>query len=344
MLANEIAKRDVVIVVCTAAITASDGSDFEINQALSRGKLVVPMRYDDAPVPETLFSKIHDVFDDDNYYSKFDSVARVLPQLYERHLLIQNERQKARAKFQKLPVIQPSVVRPSERGAKLLESIVQAYYRDSLIEQVSLIENYDSSVHRELSFIQIGLRVPIPKDWMEETDRIVLVEELGTSVALGERNYLRNIWSKEIETEIFSTDEFNLEGFQQILHELSAGINPTVLFAPIDAFVRVASWIRNKIRPTVAIKWERGQAYFVLEDDRELKMFWSNKYAPLDHFVLIDPSATRWVVKPDPFSGKRLSATFVKNEKDLNKVDFLVKTVTSAELVNSNGVKLFKFE
>jgi len=133
-------------------------------------------------------------------------------------------------------------------------------------------------------------------------------------------------------------------GFEQILQQLSVGMNPTVLFAPIDVFVKMTSWMRNGLRRTGVIKWESGTAYFVLEDGGQLRILWSNKYAPLDHFSLVDASATRWVVKPDPISGNRLTASFVENEKDLSKVDFLVKTVISAELINLNGVELFKFK
>lgn len=70
---------------------------------------------------------------------------------------------------------------------------------------------------------------------------------------------------------------------------------------------------------------------------------WSNRYAPLDRFLLVDPAATRWLVKPDEFTGGRLTARLVENAKDRDKVDFYVRTIVNAELVNVDGVRPFRF-
>jgi hypothetical protein len=169
---------------------------------------------------------------------------------------------------------------------------------------------------------------------------VILVDELGASVALGERNRLRDIWSQQIETIKFPRERFTGEGFAEVVRELSTRMKPSALMVPIDKYVEIASWIRGGVG---AIRWGRHGDYLLSDEGKELKMYWSNMYAPLDYFVLVDSSATRWVVKPDSKTGGRLTAMFVENVKDSAKVDFYVKTVVSSELIHPERIKLFKF-
>jgi hypothetical protein len=342
VLAQEIDNREMIIVVCTEAISASYGADFEYNHALSREKLVVPLKYDESTVPSPLTSRVHDSFDDRSSTDKFDSIAQTLLSSYQEHLRDQKRRQEIKAKLQTLPKVEPKPIQPSSRGLKLLQSIKKAYNETSLVQNLSIVENYEPSIHAQLTFGQICLRVPILSSLIEETNRFLLVDDIGRSIAFGERRHLQDVWSKQVQVNRFSKGEFNSEGFQRLVLKLSAGINPTILLAPIERYVEVNSWWMHG--RTTGMRWELGRSYLVLEDGREFRLFWSNKHAPLDYFVLVDASATRWVVKPDPAMSGRLTTMFVENERDSAKIDFLVKTVVSADLINANGIKAFSFE
>ena len=48
LLANEIEKRQILIVVCTETITVSYGAEYEINQALSRRKIIIPLKKEES--------------------------------------------------------------------------------------------------------------------------------------------------------------------------------------------------------------------------------------------------------------------------------------------------------
>jgi hypothetical protein len=339
VLTEQIDKIDSVIVVCTEAISASYVADYEYNHALYREKLVVAIKYDEAMVPSTIASKIRDSFDDKTSVGKFESLAKSLPTIYEEHLEVQKRRQDIKAKFE--PKVELKPVLPSSSGARLLRSIVRAYSESTVVQDISSVANYDRALHGDLTFIQIGIRVAIPKEDMEKTDRVILVDELGRSVSTGERNYIFDVWSKKLPTREYSPDHFTAEEFKQILEELSARINPTLLFVPVEKYVEIASWMH---RGMGGIRWEPRGAYFALEDGRALRIIWSNKYAPLDRLLLVDPSATRWLVKPDEHTGERVTAMFVENAKDPKKVDFCVRTLVNAILVNVEGVKSFRFD
>jgi hypothetical protein len=216
---------------------------------------------------------------------------------------------------------------------------------DSVVEHVSSVENYDASLYSGLTFGHIGARLRMPKDAFGDPSHILIVDTLGSSVAWGERNYLTGLWRRHAQTKPFPLTRFTFQGFREILGELCSGMNPKVLFAPIGMFTRFMSMLMNAPSGTRPIKWGDGESHFVWENGKELRIRWSNKYAPLDCFILIDPLATRWYVKPDAKTGDRLTAVFVEDEKDpKKKIDFLVTTEVSARLVNPNGVKLFRFE
>jgi hypothetical protein len=345
VLAEEIDNREAVIVVCTEGISASVGADFECNHALSRDKLVVPLKYDDAVVPSPLTSRVRDSFDDGTYVGKFKLLAEILPRSYHEHLDAQRRRDEFKAKLQAQPEVELKRVEPSPRGVRLLQSIITAYNESSLVQNVSMIENYESSMHARLTLGQIGIRANVLRDWIEDRNRILLVDDFGRSVAWGERNYLQDFWSERTQLIKFPKREFNFDDFHRILRELCTSINPTVLLAPIERYSEIASWwLYETSKPQSGIRLALGRPYFVFEDGRELRVYWSNRYVPLDHFVLVDPSATRWLVKPDSDTGGRLTAEFVENEKDSSKIDFLVKTVVVADLIHRDRVKAFAFE
>lgn len=241
-------------------------------------------------------------------------------------------------KFERLSLGTLIEVRPTERGDKLLQSIVRAYTKTSIVQYVSTVQEAPID---ELGFSQIALRVSIPKEWIEQTNRVLLVQDLGATIATKERNYLHDLWLERVTSQRFSRNEFTAEGFENLLRKISTEMNPSALLAPIEKYVEIASWNRDR---RGIVQWELGDTYFVNMDDRRVRILWSNKYSPLKDFILVDQSATLWRFKPSLTPHGRLTATFVQNDKDQAKVDFLVKTVVKADLLEENGVKVFSFE
>jgi hypothetical protein len=81
----EIKNRDILVVLCTTnAILASPGVEREWGIALRNQKLVVPLKYDNAPVPNGLI-EIYETFTAQNYVAIFNQVAENLPVNYRRH-------------------------------------------------------------------------------------------------------------------------------------------------------------------------------------------------------------------------------------------------------------------
>lgn len=345
LLSEEIAKRQTVIVVCTQAINESRGARFEISHALERDKQIIPLKFDDAPVPDPISIYIRENFAENNCKAVFAALARNLPKSHreheERRLNIRQETED----FGRGPSLPLKIVTTPAGGQPLLDTIAKAYHRDTVVEHVSILENFDKSLHSKLAFGQIGLRVPIDKEWIGNPSHYVIVDDIGRSVALGEKNYLTSLWKRHARIETFPMNRFDFRNFTEILRQLSLGMYPQVLFAPIDMYVKFMKMMLAEAQKGIQpIRWGEGETFLVSEEGKELRMFWSNRGAPSDHFALIDRSATSWCVKPDSATGNRLTTVFVDNKKNpLTKIDFLVKTVVAAQVTNPAGVKLFKF-
>jgi hypothetical protein len=333
VLAEQVLTRDVILVVVTEALRLSPGAEFEINLALEQNKLVIPLVYKNAPIPPIISTPIREPFDD-NYPTVFASLAKRLPRLHREHSSRIRHREKEIDTFR----LRPRTVSPSPRAADLLQKIMERYERTSIIDTVATVERYDEALHSRLPFIQIGLRVPVRKDWIEAENRILLVDSLGSSVAFSERRLLQRIWLKACRTKTYAQSLFNEKDFPSIVEKLSDSLVSCALLAPVERLKEIAYW-------TFRVSPSAGHRQLFLPNRMPLEIIWSNKYAPLDSFILADRSATRLVLKPDEHSGRRISAVLVENEKELKtKVDFLVKTVISAKVVNRNLVKAFRFE
>jgi hypothetical protein len=74
MLARQIRDRDVMIVVCTPSIEVS-GAVREYNIAMSLQRMMVPLRYDNVPIPLALTADTGDDFTDDDVLKKFEDLA-----------------------------------------------------------------------------------------------------------------------------------------------------------------------------------------------------------------------------------------------------------------------------
>jgi len=93
VLTSEIKNHEIMVVICTPVIAAS-AARREYNTAINFDRKVIPLKYDDAKVPDTIAVDLRDDFNDTNYSSKFETFAKVsLPKSYQDYLVEQNEKQ-----------------------------------------------------------------------------------------------------------------------------------------------------------------------------------------------------------------------------------------------------------
>jgi uncharacterized protein (UPF0297 family) len=97
----QIKNRDALIVICTTAILASPPAERERCIAIDLDKLVIPLKYDNSPIPSAL-REVYEGFDDRNYMEIFRIVAENLPTNFRRHRDNQNRIRRVLASIQVL--------------------------------------------------------------------------------------------------------------------------------------------------------------------------------------------------------------------------------------------------
>ena len=99
-IAAEIERRNVLLVVCTRAITLSRPARREYNLAITLEKMVVPLQYDTVEVPLAIRPDIDVSFDETNFHEIFRIVAERLPGSYDDYAKEQAANEKALADLQ----------------------------------------------------------------------------------------------------------------------------------------------------------------------------------------------------------------------------------------------------
>lgn len=336
-----------MLVMCTYGINASYGAEREYNAAIEMRKLVVALKFAQASLPPALLGLIRCQFNEDNFHEQFEVLAKRLPESFQEHVSHINRLDEERARIQRVPTHEPRVVPASKRALSLLLQISSAYNLHSVLPASCSIEDFQPTLHRDMSFLQLYVRAPLESEWIEEENRSIIVGDLGESIVLGERNYLRDLWLGYALTQHFSIRDFNLEAFSGLLESFAQTMPQPVLFAPIEHFVQMASWsIAGAIGVDIVngMIWKDRASYFAT-NGLPIRVIWSNNVAPLRQFILADQSATRWIVKPDPQTGERLSVTLVENQREpKRKVDLLARTFFRAELKDQTKIIPFDFQ
>ena len=158
-------------------------------------------------------------------------------------------------------------------------------------------------------------------------------KDLGRSIARGETRYifeeLQKIPQSVTPVDLQNPDFEPIRNAANEMHEI--GCSPNVLCVPIDFFLTV-----NK-HQWCEFGGEPGLHLVRIPEGPTLRVFWSTKYTPLNRFVIVDSSRTRWTVKLDPETQERLTVVIGEPGNQPGSVMFLAETVAKFEIMDPNG-------
>lgn len=177
-----------------------------------------------------------------------------------------------------------------ERSEQLVR---ESYYKNSVIDQ--LVNVRDSNPNDQV-FLKLGRGIYIPEDWYTQGDIYydMALQQLGENIAFSEKKYVIEEILKDERINRVTSPEINLTSLKEQSHRLhDSRFRPTVLFAPIDYFVKLT------------LDWPREDSAFRLEkfdkimiSGQAYKVFWSNKYIPFKEFIFVNKGYGEWVAKP----------------------------------------------
>jgi len=230
-----------------------------------------------------------------------------------------------------------------EELERLVTRITEAYERDSMIAEMTRIRSYQERINREERFVQIYSRQKISIAWLTDSTYSldVFYDDVGSSIAIGEKNYLIRQLEEHAALEPRVVDEFNLDDVISTVHELrQAGHRNLRLFLPIDLYVEFHSSVRSHPPEKVDVRFEGGKEYFTLDRSTAVQMFWSNKYIELKRVLLFDQGFGTWIFTPGSTSETLSIDVEREGPKD---VILYVRTIVRFDPVNQEAIRMLEF-
>jgi hypothetical protein len=87
--------------------------------------------------------------------------------------------------------------------------------------------------------------------------------------------------------------------------------------------------------------WSTGDEVLKLANNIQLKLVWSNIYAPLDDFILTSPQSGQWFVIPDVDTKNELAVAIGNSTTDSEKkVAFFVDLIVKYELEQREAISI----
>jgi hypothetical protein len=208
-----------------------------------------------------------------------------------------------------------------------IQRVIDVYWRASIIPEATNHRTFVEGADDPAGFLQIGLRYLVPKEWFEgEANIFPDITDMARNVAIGEERLLWKNISTEFSGETLKVPEVLPQQVNSAIAEMiNNGLAPTVMFAPVELYSTIHSWVDPAGHPYYA--YPAGPRTFYLAGGSSLRIFWSNKYSPLDRIIIYDKSFGSWIVKPQSQTGSYLWIEPKPSDRDSTKFDITIKTV-----------------
>lgn len=225
------------------------------------------------------------------------------------------------------------------RVKECTENVIEGYQKATNIEHMSIV-NKESSIEN-YRFKSIGLHVAIDREKFLAKNFywVRYFTDVGRAIASGEQKYIQRRISS-ISTDFGKSMSYNNPDFSMIAEGisklLSKNIKPDILLMPIDLHTKFIQYSLNKL------DWNIDGPPQLSEEDCKLKVFWSNKYAPLQSIMIFNSRAGKWHVLESENNESRISFALGESEQRSDQVAFFVETL--ADFIFSNRDAFIKIK
>ncbi|MEL7562278.1 hypothetical protein [Dehalogenimonas sp. 4OHTPN] len=154
--------------------------------------------------------------------------------------------------------------------------------------------------------------------------------DVGRAIANGEKRYFHQQVSSTIVpknvTILESKPSFDI--LTNVVSELAEkGEPPNTIIAP----VYLLSDFYKEFTPRMVFECKKQES--VILGNLQMKIFWSNKYAPLDTFLIFNSNAGEWTYIGDPNQNSRLWFAIGESER-LGNVEYWIEVLISYNIIN----------
>lgn len=323
-LASEIEGSDVLLVICSETTNKSIGQRFEYNQALSLDKLVIPVTFSRNFVPRALrHLGSHKITQEDpqgEFKGLSTEIERSLEQKHKELEIV------GEAKVPKVRYSPPrkDVLSNNERikAEEIETAIREGYQRTSIVHMVCEYREILAGESTRSQSMQFASRFPIERDWLRDPSHIILLRSAGEAIAYYERNYLQDQLVKRSDT-IKLRNALNETSLKEAVGKIRAtGLKPDALFIPIQEYIKMMQWATHLFQ-------HEPNGWSLLVDGASLRIYLSNKRAPLKSPIVLSSQGHIWTTKVDPSTRGRLDAVVGARWDKPDEGEVLVRTVFS---------------
>jgi len=222
---------------------------------------------------------------------------------------------------------------------KELENQIRTSYNNaSILDHICTLEGVPEEVEYG-TYEQFAARYKISREHITDPTHILLLGELGASVARTEIKFLINSFSNYDKSEI---DTFSIEKIKEKTFSMqSQGYYPNVVFIPIEYFHDIHDW--NKINKPPGSEGSIFDRLY-LDSINSLLVKYSNKKIEFEDVIITSKEVNHWNYRPDVETKGRLTAKLDWDIKDDENSILLIKTVFKFMNEEKNGNAVLKIK
>lgn len=346
-IAIHLMETDGVIVINTPGSIKSTGQERECGIALNNNKAVYVLKYDKSNVLPELSGLNHFSFNESNFSERFREFRGVLDRLTSRIREVAGARgiqtpQPIRKRQEILRSLRSNLQGlDSNKIKEYIQIIVDNYHSGTIVPAVASKILCDASTDLDLeSFRQVNLYQTInKKEFLDPSYRWdYFFADIGRYLKRSEQKYLYEAILKqggEPDTS-FNRSKGDFSVIAEEAERLATkGFSPTVLLMPLNLRRSLIKFF------TEDIDWAKNDTKLKLTNNIELKLIWSNKYAPLDEFLLISPLSGQWHSIPELGTKNELAIAIGNSVTDPEKeIAFFVDLIARYELVQRAAISV----
>jgi hypothetical protein len=336
-IARQILARDIFLCILTPGSADSAPQVREVNLALNNGKRIITLKHEDAPLYPELGGENYERFSD----NQFDGFCYMIA---------------ARAGHEATLAADPTVSGVAKR-LRFIQGLRArtAGLRQEVLDLASreAQEAYQkATLPREV--VRFTSQTVVNEDFrvisVEETRKLhtfndpsyiwsMYFEECGRAVASGEKNGLiEALVSVQEASTIHARDTDNrFILLDELIEELTdAGFRSQTLLAPVGDLPKLYQHFGNRVA------WPEGRRELLMANGGALRIIWSSKVAPLEHYILLRPEVGLWQVVPDPDTGKALTVAVGINELYDDLINIVVQTMARFDVLDPQQMRIMR--
>ena len=222
---------------------------------------------------------------------------------------------------------------------KELENQIRTSYNNaSILDHICTLEGVPEEVEYG-TYEQFAAKYKISREHITDSTHVLLLGELGASVARSEIIFLINSFSNYDKSEI---DTFSIEKIKEKTFSMqSQGYYPNAVFIPIEYFHDIYDWNKtNKLYGSEGNIFDR----LYLDSTNSLLVKYSNKKIELEDVIITSKEVNHWKYRSDAETKGRFTTKFDWDIKDDENSILLVKTVFKFMNEEKNGNAVLKIK